>query len=83
MSLLGNTPAASEAKLTSAFQRASGAQPCVLLLRNLHLLLRQGGGAQEESRLTGALWRLLASVSSRLASRLLVEAEPQPRTDVV
>uniref|UniRef100_H3CHK4 Peroxisomal ATPase PEX6 n=1 Tax=Tetraodon nigroviridis TaxID=99883 RepID=H3CHK4_TETNG len=67
VSLLGNTPAASEAKLTSAFQRASGAQPCVLLLRNLHLLLRQGGGAQEESRLMGALWRLLASVSSRVA----------------
>lgn len=71
MSLLGNTPAASEAKLTSAFQGASGAQPCVLLLRNLHFLLRPGGGAEEESRLTGALCRLLAGLSSRSASCLL------------
>lgn len=65
MALLGNTPAASEAKLTSAFQRASGAQPCILLLRNLHFLLRPGGGAEEDSRLTDALWRLLVGVSSR------------------
>lgn len=71
MSLLGNSPAASEAKLASAFQRACGAQPCVLLLRNLHFLLRPGDGAEEDSRSTGTLWRLLAGVSSRLAPCLL------------
>lgn len=71
MSLLGNTAAASEAKLASAFQRADGVQPCVLLLRNLHLLLRPGGGGEEDSRLTGALWQLLAGVSSRWAPCLL------------
>lgn len=71
MSLLGNSPAASEAKLTYAFQRASRAQPCVLLLRNLHLLLRPGGGAEEDNRLLAALWRLLAGVSCRCAACVL------------
>lgn len=65
MSLLGNTAAASEAKLASAFQRAGDTQPCILLLRNLHFLLRPAGGGEEDGRLTGALLRLLAGTSSR------------------
>ncbi|XP_029706469.1 peroxisome assembly factor 2 isoform X3 [Takifugu rubripes] len=67
VSLLAATAAASEAKLMAVFQRVGTVQPCVLLLRNLHFLLRPRGGIEEDGRITGALCRLLGGISSRVA----------------
>lgn len=72
MSLLALTATASEAKLTAVFQRAGTIQPCLLLLRNLHLLLRPRGGSAEDSRITEAVCQLLGGVSNRFAQCLLV-----------
>lgn len=70
MSLLALTAAASEAKLMAVFQQAVTLQPCVLLLRNLHLLLRPRGSIEENGRITGALCRLLGGISSRFSQWL-------------
>ncbi|CAJ1054162.1 peroxisome assembly factor 2 isoform X3 [Xyrichtys novacula] len=59
-----DSSAASEAKLSSWFQRAQTLQPCVLLLRNLQLLLRPRGGGEEDGRLQVALCQLLHSAPS-------------------
>lgn len=73
MSLLAANAAASEAKLMAVFQRVGTVQPCVLLLRNLHFLLRPRGGIEEDGRITGALCRLLGGISSRFGSQLFSE----------
>ncbi|KAK1886977.1 Peroxisome assembly factor 2 [Dissostichus eleginoides] len=61
VSVWADTPAASEVKLSSVFQRAEALQPCVLLLRNLQVLLRPRGGAEEHGRVQAALSQLLHS----------------------
>ncbi|KAK9540733.1 hypothetical protein VZT92_003166 [Zoarces viviparus] len=61
VSVCADTPAASEVKLASVFQRAEALQPCVLLLRNLQLLLRSRGDAKEDGRVQAALSQLLHS----------------------
>ncbi|XP_041789279.1 peroxisome assembly factor 2 isoform X1 [Chelmon rostratus] len=66
VSVCADTPAASEVKLTSVFQRADALQPCVLLLRNLQLLLRPRGGAEEDGRIPAALCQLLSDAPSRV-----------------
>ncbi|XP_077381200.1 peroxisomal ATPase PEX6 isoform X2 [Festucalex cinctus] len=63
----GDTPAATEARLTSCLERADALQPCVLLLRNLQLLLRPRGGADEDSRVQAALCHALRSAPGRVA----------------
>lgn len=63
--LWADTPAASEVKLASLFQRADALQPCVLLLRNLQLLLRPRGGVDEDGRVQAALCQLINSAPSR------------------
>lgn len=65
MTLCADTPAASEAKLTAAFRRADALQPCVLLLRNLQLLLRPRGGPEGHGRVPAALRHLLSGAPSR------------------
>ncbi|XP_047199281.1 peroxisome assembly factor 2 isoform X2 [Hippoglossus stenolepis] len=59
VSVCADTPAAAEVKLTSLFQRAAALQPCILLLRNLQLLLRPRG--EEDARVQAALRYLLSS----------------------
>ncbi|XP_022616383.1 peroxisome biogenesis factor 6 isoform X1 [Seriola dumerili] len=61
VSVCADTPAASEVKLTSAFRRADALQPCILLLRNLQLLLRARGGAEEDGRVRATLCQLISS----------------------
>uniref|UniRef100_UPI0037E78E2B peroxisomal ATPase PEX6 isoform X2 n=1 Tax=Semicossyphus pulcher TaxID=241346 RepID=UPI0037E78E2B len=61
VSVCADTPAASEVKLSSVFQRADALQPCILLLRNLQLLLRPRGVAEEDGRVQAALCQLLHS----------------------
>uniref|UniRef100_A0A3B4WU00 Peroxisomal ATPase PEX6 n=1 Tax=Seriola lalandi dorsalis TaxID=1841481 RepID=A0A3B4WU00_SERLL len=61
VSMCADTPAASEVKLTSAFRRADALQPCILLLRNLQLLLRARGGAEEDGRVRATLCQLISS----------------------
>lgn len=63
--MCADTPAASEAKLSSAFRRAEVLRPCVLLLRNLQLLLGRRGDAREDSRVHAALCRLLRGAPCR------------------
>lgn len=70
MSVCADTPAASEVKLTSVFQRADALRPCVLLLRNLHLLLRSRGAAEEDGRVGAALCQLLSSAPTRSLTAL-------------
>lgn len=65
VSVCADTPAASEVKLASVFQRADALQPCVLLLRNLQLLLRPRGGAEEDGRVQAAFCQLLHSAPTR------------------
>ncbi|XP_076026813.1 peroxisomal ATPase PEX6 isoform X3 [Genypterus blacodes] len=73
VTVCADTPAASEAKLTSVFQRAAALQHCVLLLRNLQVLMRPAGGLEgdggpeADGRLQAALCRLLASVPNSVA----------------
>ncbi|XP_049428068.1 peroxisome assembly factor 2 isoform X1 [Epinephelus fuscoguttatus] len=64
VSVCADTPAASEVKLSSVFQRADALQPCILLLRNLQLLLTARGGAEEDGRVQAALCQLLHSAPS-------------------
>ncbi|XP_035856422.1 peroxisome assembly factor 2 [Sander lucioperca] len=65
VSVCADTPAASEVKLSGVFQRAAALQPCVLLLRNLQLLLRpRGGHGEEDGRVQAALCQLLHSAPS-------------------
>lgn len=64
VSVCADTPAASEVKLSSVFQRAGALQPCVLLLRNLQLLLTARGGAEEDGRVQAALCQLLHGAPS-------------------
>uniref|UniRef100_A0A1A7Y3E6 Peroxisomal ATPase PEX6 n=1 Tax=Iconisemion striatum TaxID=60296 RepID=A0A1A7Y3E6_9TELE len=56
-----DTSAASEAKLTSVFQRAGALQPCILLLRNLQLLIRGRGAPEDNTRVQAVLHQLLRS----------------------
>ncbi|XP_029283663.1 peroxisome assembly factor 2-like isoform X3 [Cottoperca gobio] len=76
VSVCADTPAASEVKLTSVFQRADAMQPCVLLLRNLQLLLRPRGGAEEDGRVQAALSQLLHSAPT---SVMVVATVCRPR----
>ncbi|XP_069577737.1 peroxisomal ATPase PEX6 isoform X1 [Brachyistius frenatus] len=64
VNLCADTPAASEVKLTSVFQRADALQPCILLLRNLQLLLRPRGAAEDDGRLQATLCQLLSSATT-------------------
>nr|XP_046232900.1 peroxisome assembly factor 2 isoform X1 [Scatophagus argus] len=64
VSVCADTPAASEVKLDSVFQRADALQPCVLLLRNLQVLLRPRGGVEEDGRIPAALCQLLSGAAS-------------------
>uniref|UniRef100_A0A3Q4GSZ7 Peroxisomal ATPase PEX6 n=1 Tax=Neolamprologus brichardi TaxID=32507 RepID=A0A3Q4GSZ7_NEOBR len=60
VSLCADSPAASEVKLASVFQRAEALQPCVLLLRNLQLVLRSRGAAESDCRVQAKLCQLLS-----------------------
>ncbi|XP_034414646.1 peroxisome assembly factor 2 isoform X2 [Cyclopterus lumpus] len=66
VNVCADTPAATEVKLTSAFQRAEALQPCVLLLRNLQLLLGSRGDAREDGRVQAALCQLLRGAPTRV-----------------
>ncbi|XP_040002914.1 peroxisome assembly factor 2 isoform X2 [Xiphias gladius] len=76
VTVCADTAAASEVKLTSAFQRAHALQPCLLLLRNLQLLLRPRGPAEEDGRVRAALCQLLSSAP---ASVVVVATVRRPR----
>ncbi|XP_054460043.1 peroxisomal ATPase PEX6 isoform X2 [Anoplopoma fimbria] len=76
VSVCADTPAASEVKLTSVFQKAEALQPCVLLLRNLQLLLRSRGDAKEDGRVQAALCQLLHSAPT---SVVVVATVHKPR----
>lgn len=68
MGVRGDTPAATEARLTSLLERAGALQPCILLLGNLQLLLRPHGGAaaeDDDARVQAALCQLLRSAPGR------------------
>lgn len=65
VSVCSDSPAASEVKLSSVFRRASALQPCILLLRNLQLLIRPRGGTERDGRVPAALRRLLSGVPGR------------------
>ncbi|KAM9314084.1 peroxisomal ATPase PEX6 [Pholidichthys leucotaenia] len=76
VSLCTDTPAAFEVKLKSVFQRAEALQPCILLLRNLQLLLRPRGGSEDSGRAQSALSQLLSSAPS---SVVVVATTCKPR----
>uniref|UniRef100_A0A8C2YVN2 Peroxisomal ATPase PEX6 n=1 Tax=Cyclopterus lumpus TaxID=8103 RepID=A0A8C2YVN2_CYCLU len=77
VNVCADTPAATEVKLTSAFQRAEALQPCVLLLRNLQLLLGSRGDAREDGRVQAALCQLLRGAPTR--SVVVVATVCRPR----
>ncbi|KAM4750262.1 LOW QUALITY PROTEIN: peroxisomal ATPase PEX6 [Anableps anableps] len=61
VTVCADTPAAAEVKLSSVFQRANTLQPCILLLRNLQLLLRARRAAEDDGRVQAGLCQLLGS----------------------
>lgn len=68
--MCADTPAASEAKLASVFQQANALQPCILLLRNLQLLLRAQGAPEDNSRVQAVLCQLLSNVPARSVNHI-------------
>uniref|UniRef100_A0A3Q3K0K2 Peroxisomal ATPase PEX6 n=1 Tax=Monopterus albus TaxID=43700 RepID=A0A3Q3K0K2_MONAL len=77
VSVCADTPAATEVKLVSVFQRADALQPCILLLRNLQLLLRRRGASEEDGRVEAVLCQLLRSAPIR--SVVVVATACRPR----
>ncbi|KAK7929518.1 hypothetical protein WMY93_005913 [Mugilogobius chulae] len=73
VTLCSDSPAASEVKISSVFDRSEDVRPCVLVLRNLHLLLRAGGA--DQGRLQCILGQRLLSLSS---SVVVVASVPRP-----
>ncbi|KAF7659185.1 hypothetical protein LDENG_00001600 [Lucifuga dentata] len=73
--LYADTAAASEVKLASVFQRAAALQPCILLLRNLQVLLRPRGGADENGRVQAAFCHLLSSIPNSVVAVATVAME--------
>ncbi|XP_055367037.1 peroxisomal ATPase PEX6 isoform X3 [Betta splendens] len=63
VSVCADSAAATEVKLASVFQRAVALQPCILLLRNLQLLLKPKG-FEEDGRVPAMLCQLLHSAPS-------------------
>ncbi|XP_077460603.1 peroxisomal ATPase PEX6 isoform X2 [Stigmatopora argus] len=63
----GDTPAATEARLSIALERADAERPCLVLLRNLRLLLRSRGAAEDDARVRAALCRALRGVPNGVA----------------
>ncbi|XP_057700769.1 peroxisomal ATPase PEX6 [Corythoichthys intestinalis] len=78
----GDTPAATEARLASAFERADAAQPCLVLLRNLQLLLRSRGGAEDDARVRAALCRVVRGAPDGVAVAATVRKPRQLPPDV-
>uniref|UniRef100_A0A671WSD3 Peroxisomal ATPase PEX6 n=1 Tax=Sparus aurata TaxID=8175 RepID=A0A671WSD3_SPAAU len=83
VSVCADTPAASEVKLAAVFQRAGAVQPCVLLLRNLHLLFRARGGAQDDGRVAAALCQLLILILCFSVVVVATVCRPQDLTAAV
>ncbi|XP_061087067.1 peroxisomal ATPase PEX6 isoform X1 [Conger conger] len=67
VSLCADTPAACEVRLQTAFSRAARLTPCVLLLRNLHLLGQVQGGAEPDARVLAFLCQLINSAPQSVA----------------
>ncbi|XP_077574973.1 peroxisomal ATPase PEX6 [Stigmatopora nigra] len=63
----GDTPAATEARLSVALERAEAERPCLVLLRNLRLLLRSRGAAEDAARVRAALCRALRGLPDGVA----------------
>ncbi|XP_048843762.1 peroxisome assembly factor 2 isoform X2 [Brienomyrus brachyistius] len=80
--LCADTASACEAKLRSAFSRAARYWPCVLLLRNVHLLGRQHDGPDDDARVLGALGRLVSSLPASVAVIATVPSPPELSPDV-
>lgn len=76
VTVCADTAAACEAKMSAAFRRAEAHRPCVLLLRNLHLLGQARDGAEEDARVLASLRRLLTATP---ASVVVVAAVSRPR----
>ncbi|XP_069465019.1 peroxisome biogenesis factor 6 isoform X2 [Ambystoma mexicanum] len=58
-----DTSGAAEAKLQAAFSQAALYRPCVLLLRDVHLLGRERDGVAEDARIISVLQRLLLDIT--------------------
>lgn len=72
VTLTSDSLASSEVKLAAAFRRSAALQPCLLLLRNLHLLLRPrggSGGTEDDGRVPAALCQLLSSAPRRFRTK--------------
>ncbi|KAM6940568.1 peroxisomal ATPase PEX6 [Xenentodon cancila] len=76
VTVCADTPAATEVKLTSTFQRAEALHPCILLLRNVQLLLRGRGAAEDDGRVQAMLCQLLSGTP---ASVTVVATVCRPR----
>ncbi|XP_060737044.1 peroxisomal ATPase PEX6 [Tachysurus vachellii] len=64
VTLCGDTAAACESKMKAAFQRAELHHPCVLLLRNLHLLGQRQDRTEPDSRVASAVCQLISDARS-------------------
>lgn len=65
VTLCGDTAAACESKMKAAFQRAELHPPCVLLLKNLHLLGQRQDRTKPDSRVASAVCQLISDARSR------------------
>ncbi|TSK53638.1 Peroxisome assembly factor 2 [Bagarius yarrelli] len=66
VTLCGDTAAACESKIKMAFHQAELHHPCVLLLRNLQLPGQRRDSAETDSRVTSAIYQLIADAHPSL-----------------
>ncbi|KAK7127235.1 hypothetical protein R3I94_018425 [Phoxinus phoxinus] len=82
VTLCADTAAACEAKMKSVFERAELHHPCVLLMRNLHLL-GQRDGTETDSRVAASLCRLVAEAHASVVVVGSVSAQRELSSDVM
>ncbi|XP_077073366.1 peroxisomal ATPase PEX6-like [Siphateles boraxobius] len=82
VTLCADTAAACEAKMKSVFERAELHHPCVLLMRNLHLL-GQRDGTETDSRVTASLCRLVADAHASVVVVGSVSGQRELSSDVM
>ncbi|XP_039513124.1 peroxisome assembly factor 2 isoform X2 [Pimephales promelas] len=82
VTLCADTAAACEAKMKSVFERAALHHPCVLLMRNLHLL-GQRDGNETDSRVAASLCRLVADAHASVVVVGSVSGQRELSSDVM
>ncbi|XP_014665905.1 PREDICTED: peroxisome assembly factor 2-like [Priapulus caudatus] len=79
--LHGETSASSEAKMKNVLNRAQLYAPCILLLRNIHIISKDREGTSDDPRVIGSIVEMLSSFQSLRLSHpvIIVGTTSDPR----